>query len=138
MGNKIAQGSATGRVAVITGGASGIGLGVAEQCSRLKMKICIADLDRQGGLMKDIEPRLRSLGAQDVMFHGTDVAKVELLREMGSDPNVDASAPAFQTEKKWWWAGGDVAPEHPRELVHHRLRTSFEVKAIISPTFPPF
>ena len=56
----------------------------------------------------------------------TDVAKVELLREMGSDPNVDASAPAFQTEKKWWWAGGDVAPEHPRELVHHRLRTSFE------------
>ena len=64
----------------------------------------------------------------------TDVAKVELLREMGSDPNVDASAPAFQTEKKWWWAGGEVAPEHPRELVHHRLRTSFE-EATASETY---
>jgi len=36
-----------GRVAVITGGASGIGLAVAQKLSRLGMKVCIADRDEQ-------------------------------------------------------------------------------------------
>lgn len=91
MGNQLSQGSAAGRVAVITGGASGIGLGVAEHCARLGMRICIADLARSAGAMAAdglhgtaIGPRLRGLGAQDVMFQPVDVAEmasVERLRD---------------------------------------------------------
>ena len=38
---------ATGRVAVITGGASGIGLAVAERLHALGMKLCLADVDAE-------------------------------------------------------------------------------------------
>jgi len=82
MGGTISQGSAAGRVAVITGGASGIGRGIAEQCARLGMRVCVADLERQAPLMAGIEPRLRELGARDVMFQATDVSKIESVQAL--------------------------------------------------------
>ena len=56
--------------------------GVAEHCAALKMKVCVADLARQEPLMKEIEPRLRQLGAQDVMFQDADVSKIESVQAL--------------------------------------------------------
>lgn len=78
MGGQISQGAAEGRVAVITGGACGIGLAVAERCAALRMKVCIADLARQEpGVVEGVLPRLRDLGAQDMLFVSCDVSRME-------------------------------------------------------------
>src|ERR1700684_2712624 len=65
-------------VAVITGGASGIGLAAAKRFAALGMKVCIADLgdDR----LKAAEAELASAspkGAANVMAMAVDVSKVE-------------------------------------------------------------
>jgi NAD(P)-dependent dehydrogenase (short-subunit alcohol dehydrogenase family) len=55
-------------VAVITGGASGIGLAAAMRFARLGMKVCIADLG--GDRLKEAETKLVSAapgGGADVM-----------------------------------------------------------------------
>ena len=78
MGNKISTGAAEGRAAVITGGASGIGLAVAKHCARLKMKVCIADLARQEKVAAGpIVQLLLDMGAPDAIFVACDVSKVE-------------------------------------------------------------
>lgn len=59
---------ATDRVAVITGGASGIGLAAARKCLSLGMRVCIAD--RPGDAL---EAAAASLGG-DVLAVGTDVS----------------------------------------------------------------
>lgn len=55
---------AQGNVAVITGGASGIGLAVAERLLRCEMKLVLADVD---------EPKVRAVEARMV---GADVVRV--------------------------------------------------------------
>jgi len=77
---------APGRVAVITGGASGIGLAVAKRLAGLGMRICLADL---GG------PKLESAAAEvaelakggmtDVRAVPTDVSKREDLRALKAE-----------------------------------------------------
>lgn len=69
----------TGKVAVITGGASGIGLGLAEKCIRLGMKIVVADIEDSA--LSHAQTKLRALGGE-VVCVTTDVSKredVELL-----------------------------------------------------------
>jgi len=68
-----------GKVAVITGAASGIGRGIAEKCVREGMKVVLADID--DALLTKAEAELRSLGGT-VLGVRTDVSKrndVELL-----------------------------------------------------------
>ena len=65
-------------VAVVTGGASGIGLAAAARFARLGMKVCIADLgtDRLG----EAEAKLSAAapeGAASIMVSSTDVSRVE-------------------------------------------------------------
>jgi len=70
---------AAGRVAVITGGASGIGLSTAERLLARGMRICLADRDADA-LTKAQE----ILASKDVMVVETDVSdlvQVEQLRE---------------------------------------------------------
>lgn len=65
-------------VAVITGGASGIGLAAAMRFARLGMKVCIADLG--GDRLKEAETKLVSVapgGAADVMASAVDVSRLE-------------------------------------------------------------
>ena len=49
------------KVAVITGAASGIGVGLAERCAEEGMKIVLADIDEKG--LNRIERRLKREGA---------------------------------------------------------------------------
>lgn len=61
------------KVAVITGGASGIGWGLAERCVREGMKVVLADIEESA--LKEAEKAL-SAGSANVLTVPTDVAKL--------------------------------------------------------------
>src|ERR1700743_3051995 len=71
-------------VAVITGGASGIGLAAAMRFARAGMKVCIADLDADR--LKEAETKLSSVAgsAADIMTASVDVSRVEQVQELES------------------------------------------------------
>jgi NAD(P)-dependent dehydrogenase (short-subunit alcohol dehydrogenase family) len=65
-------------VAVITGGASGIGLAAAMRFASLGMKVCIADLGTNR--LAEVEAKISSVapgGAASVMVTATDVSRIE-------------------------------------------------------------
>jgi NAD(P)-dependent dehydrogenase (short-subunit alcohol dehydrogenase family) len=65
-------------VAVVTGGASGIGLAAAMRFARLGMKVCVADLG--GDRLADAETKLSSVapdGAVNIMTSAVDVSRFE-------------------------------------------------------------
>jgi NAD(P)-dependent dehydrogenase (short-subunit alcohol dehydrogenase family) len=72
-----------GSVAVITGGASGIGLAAAKRFAQLGMRVCIADLgaDRLARAAAEIAP-LAADGIQDVMTLETDVSHVDQVQRL--------------------------------------------------------
>jgi len=51
-----------GRVAVITGGGSGIGRGIAGQCAKKGMKVVLADIEEVA--LRDTEQALQAAGAK--------------------------------------------------------------------------
>jgi len=65
-------------VAVVTGGASGIGLAAAMRFARLGMKVCVADLG--GDRLAEAETKLSSVapdGAVNIMASAVDVSRFE-------------------------------------------------------------
>src|ERR1700760_4534808 len=62
-------------VAVVTGGASGIGLAAAMRFAKAGMKVCIADLGE--GRLKEAEAKLVAVAGADIMISATDVSRVE-------------------------------------------------------------
>jgi NAD(P)-dependent dehydrogenase (short-subunit alcohol dehydrogenase family) len=64
----------TGRVAVVTGAASGIGRGLAEACAREGMKVVLADVDEAA--LSEAERELKASGAEAIAVR-TDVSKSE-------------------------------------------------------------
>jgi NAD(P)-dependent dehydrogenase (short-subunit alcohol dehydrogenase family) len=74
-----------GKVAVITGAASGIGYGLSERCAKEGMKIVLADVE--DGALAKAEKEIRALGAKTLAVK-TDVSKaskVETLAKMTVD-----------------------------------------------------
>ena len=74
-----------GKVAVITGAASGIGRGIAERCVREGMKVALADIDEDD--LAKAETELKTAGGS-VLAVRTDVSKrtdVELLAQKALD-----------------------------------------------------
>ena len=66
------------QVAVVTGGASGIGLAAATRFARLGMKVCIADLGTDR--LAEAEAKLSAAapaGAASVLVSSTDVSRIE-------------------------------------------------------------
>ncbi|HEX4505653.1 MAG TPA: SDR family NAD(P)-dependent oxidoreductase [Alphaproteobacteria bacterium] len=76
-----------GRVAVITGGASGIGLALARRLGAEGMRLVIADIDEAA--MKSAQGELEAAG-YEVLVHRTDVAKAEDIQAL-----ADASVKRF-------------------------------------------
>jgi NAD(P)-dependent dehydrogenase (short-subunit alcohol dehydrogenase family) len=68
----------SGSVAVVTGGASGIGFAAAKRFAQLGLRVCIADLgeDRLARAVADIAA-IAAGGANDVMSLATDVSRAE-------------------------------------------------------------
>jgi NAD(P)-dependent dehydrogenase (short-subunit alcohol dehydrogenase family) len=73
----------SGSVAVVTGGAAGIGLAAAKRMAQLGLRVCIADLgaDRLVRAAAEVA-MLAAGGADDVMTLETDVSRVEDLRRL--------------------------------------------------------
>ncbi|MGF7134874.1 NAD(P)-dependent dehydrogenase (short-subunit alcohol dehydrogenase family) [Paraburkholderia sp. EB58] len=73
----------SGSVAVVTGGAAGIGLAAAKRFAQLGLRVCIADVDevRLNRAAQEIA-RLSPRGANGVMAIETDVSRVEDLRAL--------------------------------------------------------
>ncbi len=68
---------APGRVAVITGAASGIGLAAAHRFAALGMKLCLADLSADA-----LARAAAEIGAKDVLTVPTDVSKLESVQAL--------------------------------------------------------
>ena len=67
-------------VAVITGGASGIGLATAQRLAVMGLRLVIVDV--REGLLEPAAEQLRQMGAPEVMASSTDVSDREALVEL--------------------------------------------------------
>ncbi len=111
-----------GKVAVVTGGASGIGWGLAEKCAAEGMKVVIADIEEKA--LKQAEKTLEAGGA-DVMAVRTDVSKLAdiealaqktldkfggvhlLFNNAGVNTDISLRKPIWEsTLKDWEWMIG--------------------------------
>ncbi|MGC9369907.1 MAG: SDR family NAD(P)-dependent oxidoreductase [Paracoccaceae bacterium] len=80
---------AKGNTAVVTGGASGIGLEAAARLAGMGLKVCVADLP--GDRLDAAEEALRAAGAAagDVLCVATDVSDVDQLRALEARVTAD-------------------------------------------------
>jgi NAD(P)-dependent dehydrogenase (short-subunit alcohol dehydrogenase family) len=71
-------------VAVVTGGASGIGFAAATRFAKAGMKVCIADIGAER--LKEAEEKLAQAagGAANIMTAAVDVSRIEQVRELES------------------------------------------------------
>jgi len=107
-----------GKVAVITGGASGIGRAVAEKAAAEGMKVVLADIEE--GPLKEVETELTGRGAEaiGVVTDVSDAASVRRLRDRALDrfgavhlvhnnAGVGTGGPIWEfSEEDWRWILG--------------------------------
>ena len=82
-----------GYVAVITGGASGIGLAAAMRFVKAGMKVCIADIEAER--LEQAATKLSSVagGSANVMTAVVDVSRIDALQELERTCKSDLAGP---------------------------------------------
>jgi len=100
---------APGRGAVITGGASGIGLATARRLAALGMRVCIADLDRNAlhSAAKDLAGLVRG-GARDVLTVEADVSSTSDVDRLAETAFVSFGDVALLMNNAAAFQGGDA------------------------------
>jgi NAD(P)-dependent dehydrogenase (short-subunit alcohol dehydrogenase family) len=108
----------TDKVAVITGAASGIGLGIAERCVQEGMKVVLADIEAAS--LSQAAEKLRAAG-RTVLAVRTDVSKLEDVQALAqktleafeavhllvNNAGVGAGGPAWEcSQADWEWVIG--------------------------------
>ena len=73
---------AEGRVAVITGGASGIGLAAARRCAAMGMRVCIADLSQDALDAAAAEVKAAGRGPTAILAMAIDVGRMEDVQKL--------------------------------------------------------
>ncbi|MDH4052050.1 MAG: SDR family oxidoreductase [Rubrivivax sp.] len=101
-----------GRVAVITGAASGFGLEAARIAARQGMRIVLADVQPDALALAAAE--MRDLGAQ-VLVQRTDVASAEDVDALGAATAQRFGAPHFVFNNAGVGAGGLIWEHSPRD-----------------------
>jgi NAD(P)-dependent dehydrogenase (short-subunit alcohol dehydrogenase family) len=106
-----------GRTAFITGGASGIGLAIAEKCAASGMKLLIADIEK--GALASAAASLRALGVE-VATYQLDVSDLGRYREVASSVLADHGAPYLLVNNAgvaWKAPASAATPEDWRWMV---------------------
>lgn len=113
--------SEQGRVAVITGAASGIGRGLAEHAASVGMRLVLADVDAMG--LQALCEQLRAAGAQAIacVTDVGDIAQVERLRDtalerFGSVDLLFNNAGVMQTGFSW-----EISPQQWQRMLNVNL-----------------
>lgn len=103
-----------GRVAVITGGASGIGLATAERLAALGMKICIADIDEAALEVAQFTVTKRCRGSADVIAVRTDVSRMDDVLNLKSRAYSAFGVVDFLMNNAGTEGGGQLFGSHDR------------------------
>ncbi|MCH2187262.1 SDR family NAD(P)-dependent oxidoreductase [Myxococcota bacterium] len=95
---------AEGNVAVITGGASGIGLATAERLCRAGLRVCIADRDEEA--LANASSRLSEVG--DVITQPTDVSQASSIDALAHRVNSELGRVSVLMNNAGVGGGGDA------------------------------
>ena len=112
-----------GRGAIITGGASGIGLATAKRLATLGMRVCIADSDEPAlaQAAKDLT-KLAPGGDSEVLAIKTDVSSVAEIDKLAHDAFNRFGDIALLMNNAAAFDGGDVFG--PQEKWHHLINVN--------------
>ena len=83
---------APGNVAVVTGGASGIGLAAAKKLARMGLRVAVAD--RPGPALRHAHAELVAIaagGPEDVIAVACDVSRPEELAKLAEEPTPSSA-----------------------------------------------
>jgi len=119
-GREVELNEFTGRTAVVTGAASGIGRAIAERCAREGMKLVLADIEQDP--LAAVVDSLQALGTEvEVTSLPTDVSSFEQVEELArvafdtygevhllfNNAGVSASGPVWESSlDDWQWVLG--------------------------------
>jgi NAD(P)-dependent dehydrogenase (short-subunit alcohol dehydrogenase family) len=102
----------SGRVAVVTGGASGIGLALARRFARERMKVVIADVDAP--TLQAAHGVLSAEGADVIAVH-TDVSEAAQVEDLARQTFARYGAAHIVCNNAGVMAGGLVWQHHPKD-----------------------
>ena len=103
-----------GRVAVITGAASGIGLAAAQRLAGLGMKVCLADVDADGLEQAAAALRGSVCKAGDLLAVPTDVSRFDAVEHLRDAVYAQFGEVAFLMNNAGTEGGGGLLGERAR------------------------